>query len=107
MSPTEKAEISRRNGQLSEGPTSAEGKRIVSRNALKHGFAGQTIIIPDHELEVYERHFAAFRSEHRPVGPTEEFMVQSLAEYSWAIQQIRSTRVSSTGPTGRNWSTQV
>ncbi len=49
MTPLAKAEISRANGQLSEGPTSAEGKRIVSRNALKHGFASETMAIKSEE----------------------------------------------------------
>jgi len=90
MATIEQMNANRENAKRSTGPSSPSGKKASRMNALKHGFAGQTIIIPDHELEVYERHFAAFRSEHRPVGPTEEFMVQSLAEYSWAIQQIRS-----------------
>ena len=53
MTPIEKAEISRRNGQLSDGPTSAEGKRIVSRNALKHGLASETIAVKSEEHAAY------------------------------------------------------
>ena len=53
MTPIEKAEISRRNGQLSEGPTSAEGKRIVSRNALKHGLSSETIAVKSEEHAAY------------------------------------------------------
>ena len=53
MTPIEKADISRRNGQLSEGPTSAEGKRIVSRNALKHGLSSETIAVKSEEHAAY------------------------------------------------------
>ena len=53
MTPAEIAEVSRHNGQLSEGPTSAEGKRIVSRNALKHGFASETIAVKSEEHAAY------------------------------------------------------
>jgi hypothetical protein len=90
MATIEQIRANRENAQHSTGPSSPRGKKASRMNATRHGFAGQTVIIPDHEQEAYERHFAAFRREHTPVGPTEEFLVQSLAEYSWAIQQIRA-----------------
>ena len=65
MTPVEKAAISRQNGQLSEGPTSAEGKRIVSRNALKHGFASETIAVKS-EVEQGKVH----PEESRPGSPS-------------------------------------
>jgi hypothetical protein len=80
----------RENAQLSTGPTSSTGKRKVSMNAIKHGFAGQTCIVPAHEAESYRKHFESFREEYHPVGPTEAFLVQSLAEFSWSTQQIRA-----------------
>ena len=59
-------------------------------NAIKHGFAGQTVVIPAHEAVAYTKHFESFRKEYNPATPTEEFMVQSLAELSYATQQIRA-----------------
>jgi hypothetical protein len=49
-------------------------------NAVKHGFAGRTVVLHEHEVADYKKHFQAFRDEYSPVGPTEEFLVQSLAE---------------------------
>ena len=63
-------------------------------NALKHNFCGQTCIILDHEIEDYGRHFESFRKEFRPVGPSEEFLVQSLSELTWTTQQIRAAAAS-------------
>src|SRR5277367_5731914 len=80
----------RENAQHSTGPVSSTGKRKVSMNAIKHGFASQTVIVPAHEADSYRRHFESFREEYRPVGPTEGFLVQSLAELSWSTQQIRA-----------------
>ena len=79
----------RANAQKSTGPQSPETKRKVGMNAIKHGFAGQTVVIPAHDTEAYEEHFASFRREYRPVGPTEEFMVQSLADLTWSVQNMR------------------
>ena len=79
-----------RNSQKSTGPKSDSAKRKVSLNSLKHGFAGQTCFVPEHEREAYMAHFQSFRTECKPQGPTEEFMVQSLAELSWSVSQIRA-----------------
>ena len=78
------------NALLSTGPKTPEGKATVKMNAQKHGFAGQTVVIPHHEVATYKKHFASFRAEYQPVGPTEEFLVQSLAELSFSVQQIRA-----------------
>ena len=80
----------RENAQRSTGPVTPEGKRKSSLNGLKHSFAGHTCFVQAHELGDYIRHFEAFRQEYLPVGPTEQFMVQSLAEISWSAQNIRS-----------------
>ncbi len=80
----------RRNGALSHGPVSPEGKAKTRMNALTHGFAGHTVVIPDHEMDSYARHFGSFKSEYKPVGPTEEFLCQSLADLTYSASQIRS-----------------
>jgi hypothetical protein len=58
-------------------------------NAMKHTFCGQTCIIPEHEMEAYTKHFESFRKEFRPVGASEEFLVQSLAELTWTTQDSK------------------
>ena len=78
------------NSRFSTGPTSDEGKRKVRLNPLIHGFSGHTCFIPDHEKEDFKRHFSSFRDDYKPKGRTEEFLVQSLAEISWSVQQIRA-----------------
>jgi hypothetical protein len=37
---------SRANGLKSRGPVTAEGKAASRRNALKHGMAGEGVVIP-------------------------------------------------------------
>jgi len=90
--PTSDAKINanRQNAKFSIGPKSDEAKRQLRLHPLTHGFAGQTCFIPDHEQEAYCEHFKSFRAEYKPKGPTEHFLVQSLAELSWSAQQIRA-----------------
>ena len=80
----------RENSKLSTGPKSPEGKAKLRLNPLTHGFAGQTVVIPDHQKEDYLKLFKSFRTEFNPQGPSEQFLVQSLAEISWSVQQIRA-----------------
>jgi hypothetical protein len=84
-----KLKANRKNAQHSTGPRSEAAKKKVALNSLTHGFAGQTVLIPAHEEDAYSKHFQDFRAEYQPKGPTERFLVQSLAELSWATQQIR------------------
>jgi hypothetical protein len=62
----------------------------VCLNALKHGFSGHTVLVPEHEAEAFRQHSEKFRQEYRPKGITEEVLVQSLADLSWSTQQIRA-----------------
>jgi hypothetical protein len=84
----------RSNAKLSTGPSSPEGRKKVSMNAMKHNFCGQTCVIPEHEMEAYTKHFESFRKEFHPVGASEDFLVQSLAELTWTTQQIRAMMAS-------------
>ena len=88
MTPIEKAEISRANGQLSEGPTSAEGKRIVSRNALKHGFASETMAIKSEEQAAYTVQLQRWVAELRPKGLVELTLVERVCRNSWKLEKI-------------------
>jgi len=90
MSTNKQRQANRENAKHSTGPKSDAGKRKVSLNSLVHGFAGQTCFVPEHEQEAYAKHFQSFRAEYKPQGPTEEFLVQSLAELSYSAQQIRA-----------------
>jgi hypothetical protein len=92
MTSTSEAKIAanRENAKLSTGPSSAGGRARVRLNAVKQGFSSHTTVIPEHEAKAFLAHFEAFKTEYRPVGPTEQFMVQSLAEISWSAQQIRA-----------------
>ena len=88
MTPIEKADISRRNGQLSEGPTSAEGKRIVSRNALKHGFASETIAVKKEEQAAYSLKLQGWLNELKPRSMVEETLVERICRNSWKLEKI-------------------
>jgi hypothetical protein len=80
----------RANAQLSTGPTSETGKSSSSKNALKTGLTGRTVLLPTEDAALYESHVASFRERYQPVGDAEQNLVQSLADTEWRLQRIPS-----------------
>ena len=80
----------RENAQHSTGPKSETSKQKVRMNALKHGYSGHIVVIPDHEKDAFRQHLENFRAEYNPKGVTEEVLVQSLCDISWSTQQMRA-----------------
>jgi hypothetical protein len=80
----------RANAQLSTGPTSDAGKSTSSRNALKTGLTGRTVLLPAEDAALYEAHVASFHERYQPSGEAEQNLVQSLADTEWRLQRIPS-----------------
>ena len=61
------SETARRNGALSQGPTSSEGKLNSSQNATTHGLASNVIVLsnesPDQFLELLDELTTEFQPE--------------------------------------------
>ncbi len=82
---------SRRNGSLSRGPTTPEGKARSAANApaQRHGLRGSEFrLLPGED----EAEFAALRDDllarHAPVGPAERHWVGRLAAAAWRARRL-------------------
>jgi hypothetical protein len=81
----------RRNAQKSTGPRTAEGKRQVAKNALKHGFRGtgalldETLLAPDLEKDYgeYQRLCADLERAWKPTDPMQRLLVGDLTDLYW------------------------
>jgi hypothetical protein len=78
------------NAQLSTGPTSPDGKTKISKNALKTGLTGHTVLLPTDDAALYEQHVEIFRKRFEPMGGEETELVQSIADTAWRIARIPS-----------------
>jgi hypothetical protein len=76
------------NAQLSTGPTSDTGKATSSRNALKTGLTGRTVLLPTEDAALYEAHIQQFEKRFAPVGDDERSLVQTLADTEWRLLRI-------------------
>jgi hypothetical protein len=86
-SPTHRAEINRANAQHSTGPRTSQGKLASSRNSLKHGLASAQLIIPGEDPAAFNALLSALLEEHQPANPTEDLLVQEIAQSYWLTQR--------------------
>ena len=58
-------------------------------NALRHGVLSQYAVLPWEDGEEYRALLEALVAEHKPVGPTEEHLVEELAGVIWRKRRLR------------------
>ncbi len=80
----------RENARLSTGPSTPQGKRNSSMNAVKTGLTGRTVLLPADDAAIYERHIARFMQDHKPQSDRESELVQSMADSQWRMNRVPS-----------------
>jgi hypothetical protein len=90
---TEKQEQANiQNARLSTGPTSPEGKTVVSRNAVKHGIFAKDLVINagdgrEDTLE-YQELLTDLKRDLAPVGRMEMMLVEKIAVNYWRLRRL-------------------
>src|SRR3954452_6740808 len=80
LTPEERAEVSRRNGRKSKGPTSAAGRAASSRNSTKHGMRAKALVMANEDPEIVAGRIAEWNDHYRPRSPAAWHLVnQCLA----------------------------
>jgi hypothetical protein len=85
-----KLEANRRNSRKSTGPRTSAGKKRVSRNATKHGFFSQVLLVPEgkeSQAEYNELHLAISKY-YQPMGWLEQHWVEIIAVWSWRLRRV-------------------
>ena len=87
MSTKAQTKANRKNAQKSTGPRTAEGKAVVSKNAVKHGlFAAEAVITGEDPAE-YEAYHDQFLAEMVPVGAVETMLVERFVSLTWRLRR--------------------
>ena len=77
------------NGSRSKGPTSAQGKRTCSRNALKHGLTAEKHAVLDIEDPAeFKLAYDAAIDEFRPKTVFALRLVEKLANLDWRLERL-------------------
>src|SRR4051794_37141745 len=79
MATEKQIEANRKNAKHSTGPKTPEGKRVCRGNAVKHGLAGDGVVLPP-ALEAEARRLEeGFAADLRPAGELERALVRQMA----------------------------
>ena len=83
-----KREANRANSQFSTGPRTQAGRAKSSRNALKTGLTGKTVLLSQDNAEHYQFHVTRFFQLFHPATERESELVQGLADTQWRLNRI-------------------
>ena len=80
-------EASRRNGALSRGPVTPEGKARSSRNAVTHGCCATLLTFTPEDASKYEASRATYVAHFQPRDQVERDLVEQIVHSNWQMQQ--------------------
>jgi hypothetical protein len=86
-------EANRRNGRLSTGPVTEEGKTRSRRNAVRHGLTAETVIDTLEDAEDYAAFEMAVTADYDAQSAVERELVLRLASLLWRLR--RATAIES------------
>jgi hypothetical protein len=90
MSTLAQVTANQQNSQKSTGPTTPEGKKRSSLNAIRHNLTGQVVIVSDTEMPIYQEHCREYRIDFAPKGKLETDLTQEMADLRWSINRIHA-----------------
>jgi hypothetical protein len=86
MSTKAQTKANRQNAQKSTGPRTAEGKDVVSQNAVKHGLFAESVIKGENEAD-YEAFHDKMLAELAPVGMVEFMLAERVVSLWWRLKR--------------------
>ena len=86
-------EANRANAKRSTGPKTPEGKDASRRNAIRHGLASETLILPEEEAAAVAARVVAWTPALRPVGEYDAWLVEEVALSSVRIDRCRDHEI--------------
>jgi hypothetical protein len=79
----------KQNALKSTGPKSAQGKTLVSRNAVRHGAMSDIAVVPGIEsAEEWQTHLDETIASIAPVGRLETMLAERVALLSWRMLRV-------------------
>jgi hypothetical protein len=84
------SEAARRNGAISNGPATAEGKFRSSQNSAKHRLFGATTLLSPEDQSEFNALATALLTEFQPETPIEDRFVREMIDAEWRLQRVRA-----------------
>ena len=89
MSSDARIRANRLNAQKSTGPKTPEGKARCAANSLKHGLCARFFVTKFEDAAAFEDLRNDLVEQYAPANPTEEYLVDELAQCMWRKQRAR------------------
>lgn len=87
MSTEKQIAANRLNALKSTGPKTPIGKKLSSRNAIRHGFYTSDVVLPTEDLTAFLNQARRLKVAYDPCGPIEEAEVQTIIESRWQLKR--------------------
>src|SRR5882757_6094153 len=87
MATEKQIEANRRNAKHSKGPTSDDGKRKSSRNALKHGLTAKDLLLPHENPAEFQERLEHWQGFYGSDDPGQEALVRRAVVDSWRLDR--------------------
>ena len=81
-------ESNRRNAQHSTGPTTPEGKKAASLNAVTYGLRTRSLIIKGENIADYWQLWDGLETEWQPETPTEHLYLEQMSTSQWLLARM-------------------
>ena len=81
-------EANRRNARRSTGPRTAQGRRVSSMNALKHGLTAQHVTVFDENEADFRRFHRQLVRVLRPHGAMEAQLAERAVICAWRLRRV-------------------
>jgi hypothetical protein len=80
-----------RNAQRSTGPTTPEGKKAASLNAVTYGLRTRSLIINGENIADYWRLWDALENEWQPATQTERLYLEQMSTSQWLLARMAAS----------------
>jgi hypothetical protein len=71
------------------GPTTEHGKRIASRNAVKHNCTSTSLILPGETQAEFDTLLESLIAEYLPETEMQQIRVNEAARATWELRRIQ------------------
>jgi hypothetical protein len=82
-----KLEANKNNARKSTGPRTEEGKKKVRFNALRHGMAAETIVLPHEDVKAFEQRRDSWARELNAPGELGGYLAERAVRLSWQLDR--------------------
>lgn len=87
MSSLRRILASQKNGRLSRGPSTPEGKSRSSQNSIAHGLSSQTIVLSNESAERFDQLLDTLVEVYKPGNDVEMLCIEQMAAAQWKLRR--------------------